>query len=97
MKPKIVTQLMTESTENKYRITFYDIREFNKKLMNAPNRKMSPTDLFRYAMITCPEQELNIVAETQELAVEKFRQEFPEQHFEIIEIAEYIKADSNRI
>ena len=58
---------------------------------------MSPTDLFRYAMITCPEQELNIVAETQELAVEKFRQEFPEQYFEIIEIAEYIKTDSNRI
>lgn len=97
MKPKIVTQLMTESAENKYRITFYDIREFNKRLMNAPNYHMSPTDLFRYAMITCPEQELNIVAETQELAVEKFRQEFPEQHFEIIEIAEYIKADSNRI
>ena len=97
MKPKIVTQLMTESIENKYRITFYDIREFNKRLMNAPNHQMSPTDLFRYAMITCPEQELNIVAETQELAVEKFRQEFPEQHFEIIEIAEDINASDNRI
>lgn len=96
MRPRIVTQLMTEDTNNsKYRITFYSIKDFNERVQKAPNYRLNPLELFRYAMVTCPEQEVNVVADTEEDAISKFRVDYPEKEYEIIEIAKYTNKSDN--